>query len=61
MLKNAPHKEGAAALIDYLSQAQTQIATIRAVGFVPVVKVELPEDLEPGLKMAASALGKKPN
>jgi len=58
MLKKAPHKEGAAALIDYLSQAQTQIAITRAVGFVPVVKAELPEDLEPGLKMAATALGK---
>jgi multiple sugar transport system substrate-binding protein len=58
MLRKAPHKEGAAALIDYLSQAQTQIAITRAVGFVPVVKAELPEDLEPGLKMAATALGK---
>lgn len=58
MLKKARHKEGAAALIDYLSQAQAQIAITRAVGFVPVVKAELPEDLEPGLKMAVTALGK---
>ena len=45
-------------LIDYLIRPQTQIATARSVGFFPVVKAELPPDLEPGLKMAATAIEK---
>ena len=48
----------AKALIDYLTRPQTQIATARSVGFFPVVKAELPPDLEPGLKMAATAIEK---
>ena len=43
-------------LIGYLSQPQTQIITARNVGFFPVVKAELPADLDPGLKMAAAAI-----
>ena len=46
------------ALIDYLTQAQTQIVTARSVGFFPVVNAELPPDLEPGLKMSAAAIEK---
>jgi multiple sugar transport system substrate-binding protein len=45
-------------LIDYLTEPQTQIATARSVGFFPVVKMELPADLEPGLRLAAAAIAK---
>jgi multiple sugar transport system substrate-binding protein len=58
VLKGAPDMNGAMGLIDYLTQPQTQIVTARSVGFFPVVKAELPPDLEPGLKMAAAALEK---
>jgi multiple sugar transport system substrate-binding protein len=58
VLKGAPDFDGAMALIDYLSQAPTQIATARSVGFFPVVKVELPADIEPGLRMAGTAIEK---
>jgi multiple sugar transport system substrate-binding protein len=58
VLKGAPDMSGAMALIDYLTQPQTQIVTARRVGFFPVVKAELPPDLEPGLKIAASAIEK---
>ena len=56
VLKGAPDMNGAMALIDYLTQAQTQLVTARNVGFFPVVKAELPPDFEPGLKLAAAAI-----
>jgi multiple sugar transport system substrate-binding protein len=58
VLKGAPEMSEAMALIDYLTQSQTQIVTARSVGFFPVVKAELPPDLEPGLKMGAAAIAK---
>jgi multiple sugar transport system substrate-binding protein len=58
VLKGAPDVGAAMALIDYLTQPQTQIVTARSVGFFPVVKAELPPDLEPGLKMSAAAIEK---
>jgi multiple sugar transport system substrate-binding protein len=54
--KDAPDAKGAAALIDYLTQPTTQIATARAVGFFPVVKATLPSDLDPGVKAASEAI-----
>ena len=56
--KSAPHINEAAALIEYLSQPETQILTARSVGFFPVVEADLPPDLEPGLKLAAGAVKK---
>lgn len=53
---NSPDPEAAASLIDYLTTPETQIQTLRAVGFYPVVDVELPEDLSPGIKLAAGAV-----
>ena len=58
VLKGAPDVDGAMELINYLSQPQTQITTARSVGFFPVVKVELPADVEPGLRMAGAAIEK---
>jgi multiple sugar transport system substrate-binding protein len=42
VVKGAPDVNGAMALIDYLEQPETQIATTRSVGFFPVAKVDLP-------------------
>jgi multiple sugar transport system substrate-binding protein len=58
VVKGAPDMSGALGLIDYLTRPETQIATARSVGFFPVVKAELPPDLEPGLKLAAAAIAK---
>ena len=58
VVKGAPDMSGAMALIDYLTQPQTQIVTARSVGLFPVVKTELPPDLDPGLKMGAAAIEK---
>jgi multiple sugar transport system substrate-binding protein len=54
--KGAPNPNGAAALIDFLTKPETQIATARAVGFFPVVNAPLPADLDPGLKLAVAAI-----
>jgi len=56
--KSAPNANGATALIDYLSRPETQIVTARNVGFFPVVRVDLPADLDPGLKLGAGAIEK---
>jgi multiple sugar transport system substrate-binding protein len=58
VVKGAPDVNGAMALIDYLEQPETQIATTRSLGFFPVAKVDLPPDLEPGLKLGANAIAK---
>jgi multiple sugar transport system substrate-binding protein len=55
--KGAPDTNGAMGLIDYLTRPETQIETARSVGFLPVVKAELP-DTEPGLKLGAGAVEK---
>lgn len=56
--KDAPDRAGAAALIDYLTQAKTQVTTAVQVGFFPVVKAQLPPDIDPGLRLIASAIAK---
>ena len=58
VMKEAPDIAGAMALVDYLSQPQTQVVTARSVGFFPVVNAELPGDLEPGVKMGAASIAK---
>jgi multiple sugar transport system substrate-binding protein len=54
--KSAPNSAGAAQLIDFLLKPETQIATLRASSFFPVVKVGLPDDLDAGLKLEAQAV-----
>lgn len=54
--KTTPNQAGAEALIDYLLRPETQLATLRENSFFPVVKVTLPNDLNPGLKLEAAAV-----
>ncbi len=54
--RSAPNAAGAVQLIDYLLKPETQIATLRASSFFPVVKVAIPADLDPGLKLEAVAV-----
>jgi len=53
---SAPDMEGARALIDYLTQPETQLTTLREVAFFPAVEVDLPEDLDPGIQAEADAI-----
>jgi multiple sugar transport system substrate-binding protein len=58
VVKGAPDMGGAIALIDYLSEPATQIAMARSSGFFPVVKADLPPDIDPGLKLGMVAIEK---
>ncbi len=54
--KGAPNRAGAEALIEYLAQPEQQIATLRENAFFPVIDVELPQDLNPGVRLEAEAV-----
>jgi multiple sugar transport system substrate-binding protein len=47
---------GAAALVRYLLQPSTQLLTLKETGFFPVVKVAMPTNLDPGIKLEAAAI-----
>lgn len=56
--ETAPDPAGAARLIEYLTRPEVQLRTLRATAFFPVVQVAMPDDLPPGLKIAADAIGR---
>lgn len=56
--KGAPDAAGANSLIDYLTRPEVQITTAQVAGFFPVTNAALPADLNPGLKLAVSAIQK---
>ena len=58
VVKGAADMSGAMALIDYLARPETQIDIARNVGFFPVVKADLPSDLDPGIQLGAGAIEK---
>jgi multiple sugar transport system substrate-binding protein len=59
--KGAPNRAGAEALIDYLTKPEVQLITASEVGFFPVVKADLPANLNPGIKLEAAAVDKTQN
>jgi multiple sugar transport system substrate-binding protein len=56
--KTAPDADAAKALVSYMLSPETQLATLRATSFFPVVDVELPDDLPPSVKAAGDAVSK---
>ena len=48
--RTAPDMDAAKALVDYMLDPETQIATLRATNFFPVVDVDLPDDLPPSVQ-----------
>lgn len=52
----APDMEAARDLVEYMLLPETQIATLRATNFFPVVDVELPSDLPPSVQAAGAAI-----
>ncbi|WP_089174004.1 ABC transporter substrate-binding protein [Bosea sp. AS-1] len=56
--KGAPQAEQAKQLIDYLTRPDVQVKTAKAVAFFPVAKVDLPSDIDPGLKLEIDAVQK---
>jgi multiple sugar transport system substrate-binding protein len=57
--KTTPNQSGAENLIDYLLKAETQITTLRENSFFPVTDVQMPADLDRGLKLEAEAVAKQ--
>lgn len=56
--RTAPDMDAAMALIGHMLKPETQIATLRATNFFPVVDVALPDDLPPSVKAAGDAVAK---
>jgi multiple sugar transport system substrate-binding protein len=56
--KGAPQAEAAKQLIEYLTRPDVQVKTAKAVAFFPVAKVDLPSDIDPGLKLEIDAVQK---
>jgi multiple sugar transport system substrate-binding protein len=54
--QGAPNADSARSLIEYISAPDTQAATLREVGFFPVVAGDLPEDVSPGVQLQADAV-----
>ena len=54
--QTAPEMEASKALVSYMLQPETQIATLRATSFFPVIDVELPDDMPPSVQAAGGAI-----
>jgi multiple sugar transport system substrate-binding protein len=54
--KTAPDMEKAKALAGYMLKPETQIATLRATNFFPVVEVKVPDDMPASVKAFAPAI-----
>jgi multiple sugar transport system substrate-binding protein len=54
--KGTPDRSSAVKLIEYLTQPEVQVTTLRETAFFPVVKADLPADLAPGLQLASAAI-----
>lgn len=52
----APDMDASLALVNYLLEPETQIATLRATNFFPVIDVELPDDMPPSVQAAGAAI-----
>jgi len=58
VLKTAAAADSATGLIEHLLSREAQLATLRSAGFLPVIETELPQDAEPGSKMATAVIAK---
>jgi multiple sugar transport system substrate-binding protein len=54
--RTAPDTEAAQALVAYMLRPETQIETLKATNFFPVVEVDLPSDLPASATMSAPAI-----
>ncbi|WP_424988650.1 ABC transporter substrate-binding protein [Microbulbifer sp. S227A] len=56
--RTAPDMEASKALLAHMMKPETQIATLKATNFFPVVDVTLPDDLPPSVKAAGDAVAR---
>jgi multiple sugar transport system substrate-binding protein len=52
----APDMETSKALIAYMLKPETQVATLEATNFFPVVDVTLPDDMPPSVRLSGEAI-----
>ncbi len=55
----APNRTGAEAMIDYLTQPDTQITILREIGFFPVTDVDFPAYVSVGIRLEGEAVSKQ--
>jgi multiple sugar transport system substrate-binding protein len=55
----APNRAGAEQTIEYLTQPQQQVATLRELAFFPATNAQIPADLPPGIRLEADAVQKQ--
>ncbi len=56
--KTAPDMDAAKKLVSYMANPATQIETLKALSFFPVVDVELPSDMPAAVQLSGSAIAK---
>ena len=54
--RTAPDMEESMALVSYMLQPETQIATLRATNFFPVIATDLPDDMPASVKASGPAI-----
>ena len=54
--RTAPDMAASKALLAYMLKPETQIATLRATNFFPVVEAELPDDMPPAVRASGLAI-----
>ena len=54
--KSTPDMEGSIALLQYLAQPSTQIETLKATSFFPVVDTELPAEMPAAVQISGTAI-----
>lgn len=54
--KTAPDMDAAKKVVAYMLKPETQLKTLKATNFFPVVDVELPEDMPPAVRLAGAAI-----
>ena len=57
--KGAPNRAGAEQLIEYLTQPQPQVATLRELAFFPATSAKIPDELPAGIRLEADAVAKQ--
>ncbi|MCT7373505.1 extracellular solute-binding protein [Chelativorans salis] len=59
--RTAPDTEAAKALAAYMLKPETQVATLRATNFFPVVEVDLPDDMPASVRLSGQAIARMAN
>lgn len=59
--RTAPDMDVSKAVVAHMLRPETQIATLRATNFFPVIPVDLPDDMPPAVRMSGAAIAAMTN